>query len=90
MQRPESKLLRLVNDILFDEWDPIDINEYCNCRDEYDSYAPAIVRLLLSDCDEYKLTAHLCELQRSSMGLSEIDEEVSRSVARRLLDLAHR
>lgn len=86
----ETRLLRAVNDILFDEWDPIGINEYFKCRDEYASYAPTILRILLSGGDEHKLTTHLCELQRVSMGLSKIDEEVNRRIARLLLGLVSR
>jgi hypothetical protein len=80
-------LLLAIQEILFREWDPIGINHNENCRDEYDSYAPAIYRFLRSGVDEYKLTAHLSELQRNSMGLSVVDEDSNRRVARRLLDL---
>jgi hypothetical protein len=82
-----SRLLPAVRDILFREWDPIGVNGNELCCDEYDSYAPAVVRLLLSGADEYKLVSRLSEFQRVSMGMSVIDEELHRRVARRLLAL---
>ena len=82
-----SPLLPAVQDILFREWDPIGVNDNELCRDEYDSYASWVVRLLLSGTDEYELAAGLSEIQRVGMGMSSIDEELHRRVARRLLGL---
>jgi hypothetical protein len=80
-------LLLAVQEVLFREWDPIGVNDNQLCQDEYDSYAPTICRWLLEGVDEHKLTRHLSQLQRVSMGMSAIDEEVQRRVARRLLEL---
>jgi hypothetical protein len=80
-------LLTSVEEVLFREWDPIGVNGNQQCRDEYDSYAPTICRLLQDGVDEYKLAAHLNELERVSMGLTVIDEELNRKVANRLLAL---
>lgn len=82
-----SRLLPVVREILFREWDPIGVNDNESCRDEYDSYAPNVVELLLSGADEYKLASRLSEFQRVSMGMSVIDEELHRRVACRLLAL---
>lgn len=82
-----SRLLPAVRDILFRVWDPIGVNDNELCRDEYESYAPAVVQLLLSGADEYKLASRLSDFQRVSMGMSVIDEELHRRVARRLLEL---
>lgn len=82
-----SRLLLDVQDILFRDWDPIGVNDHEACRDEYDSYAPELVRLLLDGADEYKLASRLSEFQRVSMGMSSTDEELHRRVARRLLAL---
>jgi len=86
MPKPD-KLLRSVQEILFREWDPIGVNDEELCRDEYDSYAPTICRWLRQGVDEDKLAAHLSHLQRVIMGMSVIDEELHRRVARRLLEL---
>lgn len=56
-----SELLPGVQEILFREWDPIGVNDSKLCHDEYNSYAPAVVQLLLSGADEYKLAARLSD-----------------------------
>jgi hypothetical protein len=83
-----THLLPVVREILFTEWDPIGVNEYPQCRDEYDGYAPTICQWLLEGVDEYRLAAHLSRLQRESMGMTVVDEELHRRVARRLIALA--
>jgi hypothetical protein len=82
-----SELLSAVSDILFREWDPIGVNDYELCRDEYNGYVPVVVQWLQSGADEYKLASRLSEIQRVSMGMSVIDEELHRRVARRLVRL---
>ena len=82
-----SRLLPDVKDILFREWDPIGVNDNELCRDEYDGYVPGLVQALLAGADEHKLAAWLRRVQSESMGMSVIDEELHRRVARRLLGL---
>lgn len=82
-----SDLLPVVSDILFREWDPIGVNSNELCRDEYDGYVPGLVYYLLSGADESELASWLSQVQRDSMGMSVIDEELHRRVARRLLGL---
>jgi hypothetical protein len=87
MAKPD-RLLLPVRDVLFREWDPIGVNDNESCRDEYDSYAPTICRWLRQGVDEHKLANHLSQLQKVSMGMLTIDEELHRRVARRLIELA--
>ena len=82
-----SDLLPVVSDILFREWDPIGVNSNELCRDEYDGYVQGLVHFLLLGANEYKLAAWLRRVQSDSMGMSVIDEELHRRVARRLLGL---
>ena len=86
MKKPDQLLLA-VQDVLFREWDPIGVNGNESCRNEYDSYAPTICRWLREGVDEHKLANHLAHLQRVSMGMSFIDVELHRRVARRLIEL---
>jgi hypothetical protein len=39
---PNDQLLVAVQEVLIREWDPIGVKDSELCRDEYDSYAPAI------------------------------------------------
>lgn len=82
-----SKLLQAVRDVLFNEWDLIGVNDNSLCRNEYDSYAPTICRLIREGADPRKIANHLEQLQTSSMGLSRIDSERDIRVARRLISL---
>jgi len=86
MAKPD-RLLLAVREILFREWDPIGVNDNELCRNEYDSYAPTICRWLRDGLDEVKLASHLSQIHTVSMGVSRIDEELHRRVARRLLEL---
>jgi hypothetical protein len=88
--RFDAKLLPVVKEILFREWDPIGVNGNEACRNEYDGYAPALLRLLLSGADEYKIAARLSELQRVSMGMSLVDDANHQRIARRLIGLLER
>jgi hypothetical protein len=83
----DEHLLNDVRAVLFLEWDPIGVNGNESCRNEYDSYARTIIDYLHQGKDEHKLTVYLAELQRNSMGLSVINEERDRRVARSLLRL---
>ena len=84
----KSDLLLLgVQEVLFREWDPIGVHGEESCRSEYDSYAPTICRWLRDGVDEFKLANHLSQLQRVSMGLPILDEQLHRRVALRLLEL---
>jgi hypothetical protein len=76
-----------VQEVLFREWDPIGVNNNELCKDEYDSYAGTICQWLQQGVDEYKLASHLSEIQRINMGLSSIDEDANRKIAKRLLAL---
>jgi hypothetical protein len=82
----KNDLLQTVRRILFTEWDPIGVNDNPLCENEYDSYAPAICRLLREGADEGKVVSHLNRLQKDSMRLS-ATEEHNRRFARRLLSL---
>lgn len=83
-----ERLLAAVQKILFEEWDPVGVNNDERCRDEYDSYAKGLVDLLKVGADETRIAARLASLQKNGMGLSAIDEERDRRVARRLVNLA--
>jgi hypothetical protein len=82
-----NRLPLAVQEVLFRDWDPIGVNWNEMCRDEYDTYAPTICRWLQQGVDESKLAGHLSQLQGVSMGMSVIDEELHRRVARRLIEL---
>ena len=82
-----KEIWQAVREILFREWDPIGINSNPALSDEYDSYVISIVRLLQAEADEYKIAGHIRNLQRVNIGLSSVNEEQDRRIARRLINL---
>lgn len=59
-----------VNKILWEEWDPIGVNDYGGPDDEYRGYVPSIIGLLEEDADESKIAKLLHEHTNVKMGLS--------------------
>jgi hypothetical protein len=53
--RKAKRLLKEVRDVLRQDWDPLPGSP----ADEYDPYAPALVRLLLAHADETRLSEHI-------------------------------
>lgn len=66
----EKDLFRACNEVLHYVWDPIGVAGHPQARDEYDSYVPGIVSLLMSNAELSKIAKHLTQLTTNSMGLS--------------------
>lgn len=62
-------LLLKVNKLLWEEWDPIGVNDYAGPTDEYRGYAPSIVELLKNGGDEFKIAKLLHQHANGNMGL---------------------
>lgn len=71
MDKARYKLLASeVERILFEDWDPIGVNELGGPLDEYASYAPVIVRLLGEGASADTIVAHLAKIESEQMGVS--------------------
>ena len=57
-----KELYKKIDDILWDDWDPIGVNGIEDIRDEYTSYVPYIVNLKVRGADIVKITNHLFQL----------------------------
>ena len=79
------RLMSAVDQILWDEWDPIGVNELP--RDEYSSYVGPIVTLLLRESDAAEIAAHLEQIEKVTIGCSRGDE-VRRRVVERLKSIS--
>ena len=83
LSQDEKKLFKRIARILWKDWDPIGVyNEEDEWDNEYDGYVPSIFRLAIENRDVYKISAHLIELQKNSMGLetqenNEIDKKIA-------------
>lgn len=69
MKRKSTTLFDAIDTILWEDWDPIGINENKNIRDEYKGYVPFIVNLKLRDANIKKIANHLYQLEAVSMGM---------------------
>ena len=85
----QIRLFEAVKDILFSMWDPIGVNDNPSCSDEYDAYAPTIVRLLLEGADEHKIMGHLRQSE-INLGLPQADEPHDLQIARQLINLVQK
>jgi hypothetical protein len=70
MSMNKKKLYTNVDKILWEDWDPIGINDDGGPEDEYRGYVPSIIKLLDEGADESKLAKLLHEHATINMGLS--------------------
>jgi hypothetical protein len=57
----------LVREILFRDWDPVDVNENRRLIDEYDNYVPAVTRLLEAGCSSEQLADYLSNIEKNCL-----------------------
>lgn len=70
--RPQfyGELSRRVDEVLHYLWDPIGISDEPNARNEYASYLPSVLTLLLANTEATKIALHLHNLATQNLGLS--------------------
>ena len=81
-----DKLVAEVDRILWEEWDPIGVNEIPEARDEYSSYVPGVVRLVQNGADEAQIARHLQTIEEVSITVGVYDDR-RRRVASKLVAL---
>jgi hypothetical protein len=82
----KSELYHRINELLWQEWDPIGVNNYAEARDEYCNYASQIEGLLIKGTDKNALAQYLYNVETKRMGLTG-DQQRNEDVASKLLDL---
>lgn len=66
---PEHKALyKGVDEILWNDWDPIGVNDIAP-RDEYQSYVPEIFSLLIQNKTDKEISNRLYEIETETIGL---------------------
>ena len=77
--------IRRVSAALREHWDPIGGGQMPDLpADEYENYAPHIITLIREGADDFKLVAHLRELERVAMGLQPSPPDDLLTVVRRV------
>ena len=61
---------KYVDALLWDEWDPIGVNQMLDARDEYYAYLPKVVEMALSKVDSETIAHHLLNIETEHMGLA--------------------
>ena len=74
-------LYHRIDEILWEEWDPIGVNDEPAARDEYHDYLPHVFQLAMSREKEDKLIEYLDRCATERMGLEKTHRE-SKRVAR--------
>jgi|tagenome__1003787_1003787.scaffolds.fasta_scaffold20497959_2 hypothetical protein len=76
-----------IRQVLYNDWDPLGINDYPSTVDEYDDYIAPIYRILVGSrsCDEVAETLRRLAIEK--MGVSAGGTEKLDSVAKKLLRL---
>ena len=67
-------LARVISEVLHYVWDPIEIAGLPQARDEYETYVPGVLALLLSGASEAELSHHLQMLAEERIVLSQVAE----------------
>ena len=82
-----NALLPVVHRILLEQWDPLGVNEHPEAEDEYDSYIPGVIKLLLNGSTASAIAVHLGGIAVDIMGLAS-NSEHELKVAQALLSAA--
>ncbi|WP_459558441.1 hypothetical protein [Lacunimicrobium album] len=90
-KREIKELVKQVDTIFFEQWDPLGINDIpLSPKDEYTSYAGRFVRMVLENASETEITTALLKIETEQMGLSPVSEAHAQQVAREILKLKSR
>jgi len=81
-------LVEKVRTMLWEQWDPIGINQYSQAKDEYDNYATMLSEAVASYATEDELFQLLWSIETIDMGLNG-DEHATRVFARSLAKFAY-
>lgn len=82
----EQILYRQIDEILWNDWDPIGINDCDEARDEYYSYLPHVWRFKLQGADAETIAQYLWTIETGNMGLNG-NIEHCRKVANKIINL---
>ena len=83
----QKTLFVRVDEILHYVWDPIGVRGFGDVRDEYDTYVPKVVGLLLEEKGKKAVFDHLYLIESERMGLSITDKSLAHT--QKVVDMLH-
>jgi hypothetical protein len=72
MTTDQQKLYDAIDEILWNYWDPIGVNDTEEARTEYKSYTPSVFILKIKGADRKAIAEKLYEIEIDMMGFPEI------------------
>lgn len=82
-----ENLSNWIRRILWEEWDPIGVNDLGGPDDEYDAYAARLVQYVNEGRDEHAIAKYLGQVETNAMGLSKSNAGNNMRVAKLLVSL---
>lgn len=70
LSEEHKKIYKAIDEILWNDWDPIGVNDIEEVRDEYQSYTPHIFSLTIQGVNKIKLSNHLFDIETKNMGMT--------------------
>ena len=84
MTEGEKDLYKTVDEILWNDWDPIGVNNIAP-RDEYQSYVPEIFSMLINSKPEKEIADRLYKIETETIGVLGNREHCS-TIANKLIE----
>jgi len=84
---PRQQLWITVDRLLWEEWDPIGVNDYGGPDDEYRGYVPELIDLLIRDASTQEIADRLSDIATKQMDLFD-NKEHHMTTANKLKALA--
>ncbi|HKC69577.1 MAG TPA: hypothetical protein VKG26_15175 [Bacteroidia bacterium] len=69
MSSEYKKIYKAIDEILWNDWDPIGVNNFKEARDEYYGYVPAIFGLKIGGANKETIAEKLHEIETYRMGI---------------------
>ena len=80
----QKKLYKTIDEILWNDWDPIGVNDTEEARDEYQSYTPQVFSFRINNSDNETIAQNLYKIETERMGLNG-DIKKCREIAEKIL-----
>lgn len=85
MRNKDSKykrILKEISEILWNEWDPVGVNDVPEARDEYDSYLGTVYWLLAVKAPDAFLYSYLYYVESVLMGLPKPGSKIKKTISK--------
>jgi len=82
----QLELYRGIDEILWDDWDPLGINLLPSNRSEYHEYIPVIFHMVMKNATHLELEQYLDDLVKNRMGLRS-SKKSNKPVAEKIIEL---